>query len=70
MEGYRQLMIDPETGDICEGMEHIPDDDTREKPVVNKCKHNVKIKAFKQDYISYCSKCGKFLSVRKRKEHI
>lgn len=62
MESYTQLMIDPETGDICEGMEHIPENHT-----TNKCKHNVKIKAFKTEFISYCSKCGKFLSVRKRK---
>lgn len=65
MEGYKQLMIDPETGDIREDIEHVPNNDIPEK--VYKCKHNVKIKAFRTEFISYCSKCGKFLSVRKRK---
>lgn len=37
------------------------------KPV-KKCDHVVKIKTTKNEFISYCSKCGKFLSVRRRKE--
>ncbi len=32
-----------------------------------KCKHNVRIKSFKKDYLSYCSKCGKILSVKHKK---
>lgn len=33
------------------------------------CKHCVKIKSFKTDYVSYCSKCGKILSVRHKKQN-
>lgn len=66
MEKYTQLMIDPETGDVCEGATYITED-TPVKTENKKCKHNVKIKAFSKEFVSYCSKCGKFLSVRQRK---
>lgn len=32
-----------------------------------KCKHSIRIKSFKKDYLSYCSKCGKILSVKHKK---
>lgn len=34
---------------------------------VKKCKHSVRIKSFKKDYLSYCSKCGKIFSVKHKK---
>ena len=64
MEKYTPLMIDSETGDICE---YTPEHDNSEKKSISKCKHSVKLRAFKQDYITFCSKCGKILAVRKRK---
>lgn len=35
--------------------------------ITNKCKHNIRIKSFKKDYLSYCSKCGKIFSVKRKK---
>ena len=34
---------------------------------IKKCKHSVRIKSFKKDYLSYCSKCGKIFSVKHKK---
>lgn len=59
MEKARQLSMDFETGSIV-------DPEQEEKPKKT-CKHTAKVKSFAQDYISYCSKCGKILSVRRKK---
>ena len=62
MEEVKQLHFDLDTGKIIEP-------ETNEHPDLHdkKCRHNVKIKCFKQDYVSYCTKCGKFLSTKRRK---
>lgn len=60
MNEGKQLHFDLDTGKIVEETTHEPAHPT-------KCKHNVKIKCFKQDYVSYCTKCGKFLSTKRRK---
>lgn len=41
--------------------------ESKTKLYTNKCKHSVRIKSFKKDYLSYCSKCGKILSVKHKK---
>lgn len=56
----RQLTMDFETGNLVYA-------EPEEKPRKT-CKHTAKVKSFKKDYISYCSKCGKILSVRRKKE--
>lgn len=45
------------------------EEEEQEKPKLQtcKCKHCIKIKSFKQDYLSYCSKCGKIFSVKRKK---
>lgn len=66
MGEVKQLAIDFDNDEIIK--EDIDEEESKPtKPVVTKCKHCVKIKSFKSDYISYCSKCGKILSLRHKK---
>ena len=58
MENYTQLELDL-------GIEEVEQE--KPKPQILKCKHCIKIKSFKKDYLSYCSKCGKILSVKHKK---
>lgn len=62
MSAPKQLTIDFDSNDIIE--ESI---DEEVKVTYKKCNHSIKIKSFKSDYISYCSRCGKILSVKHKK---
>ena len=73
MEKHSQLQFDFECG--YGDNFHIIDGElvetssmlTETKPQTHKCKHSIKIKSFKRDYLSYCSKCGKIFSVKHKK---
>ncbi len=70
MEKHVQLQIDFDDfhivdGEIVETSAMLTA--TKPKPQITKCKHCIKIKSFKKDYLSYCSKCGKILSVKHKK---
>lgn len=67
MGEVKQLAIDFDNDEIVE--EDIKKDEENKtiKAAPVKCKHCVKIKSFKSDYISFCSKCGKILSLRHKK---
>ena len=60
MENSKQLQMNFEDGTI--------DDYEYEKPTRKCCEHRVRIKLYKREIVSYCSKCGKILAVRRRKE--
>ena len=67
----KQLAYSFELDDFVEVVdEEKTEEKTEEKKpekVVKECKHNIIIKSFKRDYVSYCTKCGKILSVRHKK---
>ena len=61
MEQYTQLTMDFENGGI--GEESQPVDPCSVDNSANKCKHSIVFKALKEDYVTYCKRCGKILSV-------
>ena len=42
--------------------------DKQTRPVKKECVHNVEIRSFKRDFVTYCTKCGKILSTHKRRK--
>lgn len=57
-----QLMFDLDSGEIV-------DPGLRAKEIYKEgCKHTVKLKSFKGEYVTYCTKCGKVLSTRRKRE--
>lgn len=63
MKEKKQLMYDFELDDFVE----VDNEEKKSEKVVKECKHNVVIKSFKSDYVSYCTKCGKILSTKHKK---
>lgn len=57
-EQYTQLMLD--LG------EDSPDQSKTRTPN-KKCKHEVVLKSFKKDFVTYCRVCGKILSISHKK---
>lgn len=68
MEEFTQLEMDFD-GDEVTIKEPEAKETSKSEPYnkTSKCKHNIKIKSFKRDYLSYCSKCGKIFSVKHKK---
>ena len=75
MGGYKQMQIE-----LDDDYANEPVYDFTEKeldfnsllqnlPVITEVKHNhtVKLVSFKRDYLTYCTECGKILSVRSKK---
>ena len=67
MEEFTQLEMDFD-GDEVTVKEPETKESTKPEPYkIPKCKHSIRIKSFKKDYLSYCSKCGKILSLKHKK---
>ena len=67
-ENYKQLTLE-DVGVMLPEVEQSMDDDKPIDSVIAKpkqCIHNVEFKSMKRDYVTYCTKCGKILSVHKK----
>lgn len=67
-EKYEQMTLE-DVGVILPEKEPSTDNNQSVDQVIAKpkqCVHNVEFKSMKRDYVTYCTKCGKILSVHKK----
>ena len=63
-----QLMFDLDSGEIVDPVSSEKEIYEKLNQYKSKCKHDVKMKSFKNEYVTYCTKCGKVLSTRRKRE--